>query len=55
MNTYSGDYARDSKNFISIRDLPTPNKYQFFLHFEAFCSLDLFTLQAKLESWQKGF
>ncbi|MCX6331576.1 MAG: hypothetical protein NTZ82_02965 [Bacteroidetes bacterium] len=31
---YSGDYARDSKNFISIRDLTTPNKYQFFLHFE---------------------
>jgi len=34
INTYSGDYARDSKNFISIRDLATPNKYQFFLHFE---------------------
>ncbi len=32
-NELSGDYARDSKNFISLRDLG-PNKYQFFLHFE---------------------
>lgn len=34
LNTFSGDYARDSKNFISLRDLSAPNKYQFFLHFE---------------------
>jgi len=33
-NTYSGDYARDAKNFISIRDYAVQNKYQFFLHFE---------------------
>jgi hypothetical protein len=32
--TYSGDYARDAKNFISIRDYSTAGKYQFFLHFE---------------------
>jgi len=32
--TFSGDYARDAKNFISIRDYNTANKYQFFLHFE---------------------
>ena len=34
LNTFSGDYARDKKNFISLRDFGTPNKYQFFLHFE---------------------
>ena len=34
-NTYSGDYARDTKNFISLRDFTgVANKYQFFLHFE---------------------
>ena len=33
-NLYSGDYARDKKNFISIRDDANPNKYLFFLHFE---------------------
>lgn len=33
-NTLSGDYARDKKNFISLRDFGNPNKYQFFLHFE---------------------
>lgn len=33
-NTFSGDYARDAKNFISIRDYSIQNKYQFFLHFE---------------------
>jgi len=33
--TYSGDYARDAKNFISLRDFTgAANKYQFFLHFE---------------------
>jgi hypothetical protein len=34
LNTYSGDYARDKKNFISLRDFGNANKYQFFLHFE---------------------
>jgi hypothetical protein len=34
LNTFSGDYARDGKNFISLRDQTEPNKYQFFLHFE---------------------
>jgi hypothetical protein len=34
-NTYSGDYARDTKNFISLRDFTgVANKYQFFMHFE---------------------
>ncbi|MBV9986114.1 MAG: hypothetical protein JO301_00425 [Chitinophagaceae bacterium] len=31
---YSGDYARDKKNFISIRDSKNPNTYLFFVHFE---------------------
>ena len=34
VNTLSGDYARDKKNFISLRDFGNANKYQFFLHFE---------------------
>jgi len=34
INTFSGDYARDKKNFISLRDFGNANKYQFFLHFE---------------------
>jgi hypothetical protein len=34
LNTFSGDYARDKKNFISLRDFGYANKYQFFLHFE---------------------
>ena len=34
LNTFSGDYARDKKNFISLRDFGNTNKYQFFLHFE---------------------
>ncbi|MEY4278707.1 MAG: hypothetical protein RL377_711 [Bacteroidota bacterium] len=33
-NTFSGNYGSDSKNFISLRDHGTPNKYQFFMHFE---------------------
>lgn len=33
-NMYSGDYARDKTNFISLRDYQNANKYQFFLHFE---------------------
>jgi hypothetical protein len=31
---YSGDYGRDKKNFISIRDSKNPNTYLFFVHFE---------------------
>jgi hypothetical protein len=34
VNIYSGDYARDKKNFIALRDFGNANKYQFFLHFE---------------------
>jgi len=35
LNVHSGDYVRDKKNFLSLRDFPNqPNKYQFFLHFE---------------------
>ena len=34
-NIHSGDYARDAKNFISLRDFTgVSNKYQFFMHFE---------------------
>lgn len=33
-NKFSGDYAEDSKNFISVRDGKNPNNYSFFLHFE---------------------
>ena len=34
-NVFSGDYARDAKNFIALRDFAgKPDKYQFFLHFE---------------------
>lgn len=34
VNKNSGDYARDKKNFISLRDFGNPTKYQFFMHFE---------------------
>lgn len=35
LNSFSGDYARDAKNFISLRDFTgNANKYQFFMHFE---------------------
>ena len=34
LNSLSGDYASDKKNFISLRDFGNANKYQFFLHFE---------------------
>jgi hypothetical protein len=34
-NTFSGNYALNEKNFISLRDNGTPNKYQFFLHTES--------------------
>lgn len=31
---YSGDYQKNKKNFISVRDGHTPNAYIFFIHFE---------------------
>ncbi|HEX6915749.1 MAG TPA: hypothetical protein VF145_10940 [Chitinophagaceae bacterium] len=34
LNKYSGDYIKDRKNFISIRDGRNPNTYLFFVHFE---------------------
>jgi hypothetical protein len=33
-NKFSGDYIRDKKNFISIRDSKKPGTYLFFVHFE---------------------
>ena len=33
-NKFSGEYIRDKKNFISIRDSQKPGKYLFFVHFE---------------------
>jgi hypothetical protein len=33
-NKLSGDYVRDKKNFISIRDGKDPNNYLFFIYFE---------------------
>lgn len=33
-NKYSGDYVRNKKNFISIRDNTRPGTYLFFVHFE---------------------
>jgi hypothetical protein len=33
-NKYSGDYIRDKKNLISLRDNNKPNSYLFFVHFE---------------------
>lgn len=33
-NKYSGDYVRDKKNYISLRDTKKPDVYQFFIHFE---------------------
>lgn len=33
-NRFSGDYVRDKKNFISLRDTKKPDVYQFFIHFE---------------------
>jgi len=33
-NKYSGDYIKDKKNYISIRDGKNENVYQFFIHFE---------------------
>lgn len=31
---YAGDYTKDKKNFISLRNGPRPNTYMFFVHFE---------------------
>ncbi|MBY0348446.1 MAG: hypothetical protein K2W79_09310 [Hydrotalea flava] len=33
-NKHSGNYAKNSKNFIAIRDGKTPKLYHFFIHFE---------------------
>lgn len=33
-NLFSGNYGTDAKNFIALRDYGSPNKYQFFIHFE---------------------
>jgi hypothetical protein len=34
VNKYSGDYLKDKKNFISLRDGKNANTYMFFVHFE---------------------
>jgi hypothetical protein len=34
LNKLSGDYLRDKKNFISLRDGRNPNTYLLFIHFE---------------------
>ncbi|CAN5516421.1 hypothetical protein BH10BAC2_BH10BAC2_41800 [soil metagenome] len=34
LNKLSGDYIRDKKNYISVRDGNSTGKYQFFIHFE---------------------
>jgi hypothetical protein len=33
-NPFSGDYIKDKKNFISVRDGRDANTYRFFVHFE---------------------
>ena len=33
-NKWSGDYSKDKKNFVSIRDSKRPNELLFFVHFE---------------------
>ncbi|HVX51863.1 MAG TPA: hypothetical protein VHB48_17000 [Chitinophagaceae bacterium] len=33
-NKFSGDYAGDKRNFISVRDGSNTGKYSFFMHFE---------------------
>ena len=33
-NKLSGNYIRDKKNFISLRDRKDANSYMFFIHFE---------------------
>jgi hypothetical protein len=34
VNKFSGDYVRDKKNFLSLRDGRNANTYLFFVHFE---------------------
>lgn len=34
LNKLSGDYVKDKKNYISVRDGSSTGKYQFFIHFE---------------------
>ncbi len=34
LNKYSGDYLKDKKNFISLRDGKNASTYMFFVHFE---------------------
>lgn len=33
-NKYSGDYIKDKKNYVSLRDGKDVNNYRFFIHFE---------------------
>jgi hypothetical protein len=33
-NKFSGDYVKDKKNYVSIRDGKDLNNYRFFIHFE---------------------
>jgi hypothetical protein len=33
-NKHSGDYGKDKRNFITIRDGKTPNDFVFFIHFD---------------------
>lgn len=33
-NKYSGDYIKDKKNYLSVRDGKDANNYRFFVHFE---------------------
>ena len=33
-NKFSGEYVRNKKNFISVRDSQKPGRYHFFVHFE---------------------
>jgi hypothetical protein len=33
-NKYSGDYMKDKKSLLSIRDGKTPSQYVFFIHFQ---------------------
>ncbi|MFM9597287.1 hypothetical protein ACKI1O_49055, partial [Streptomyces scabiei] len=33
-NKRSGDYVKDKKSYVSLRDGKDPNSYIFFIHFE---------------------
>jgi hypothetical protein len=33
-NKFSGDYVKDRRNFVSVRDTKKANEYLFFVHFE---------------------